>query len=241
MVHHYGGHKYSFKRIFEYLNSIGLDVYTFDLPYSEMNQVTRLPTYKKGFGLRHKWAEAITKRLDEIGGEKFVYSFSSPGAAALDAMSARDFSDVRGWLCDGGPFMDLQTGMTNLVKEAGLFGGKYFNDWGLKNSFVPKLYSNTVGWLLINLYGSQNYQEDMAKHLKKMPKDFPVISFREAEDKLVYPRMIDQFFALGEKQIQPVLLDNAGHLLGFKLAPERYKTFLLDYFKRHATPFSSPE
>jgi hypothetical protein len=235
MVHHYGGNKFSFKRTMEFLNSIGLDVYTFDLPYSDVRQVSRLPTYKKGFGLRHKWADIISTRLEQVPGDKFVFSLSSPSAAALDAMAEREFRDIKGWVCDGGPFADLQTGMTNLVREAGLFGGKYINRLGLKNSFVPKIYSNTVGWLLINLYGSRNYENDMARFLKKLPKDFPIISFREGEDKLVYPQMIDQFFALASVQVQPVLLEKAGHLLGFKEAPERYETFLLDYFKRNGT------
>lgn len=235
MVHHYGGHKFSFKRQIEYLNSIGLDVHTFDLPFSNVAQITKLPTYKQGFGIRHKWASSISKVLDQIEGPKFIYSFSSPSAAALEAMAARNFKDILGWICDGGPFVDLHVGITNLVRE-GHVGGQFFMSDHWLQKKIREGYTAFLGHILVLLYGSYRYEEEMAKYLRQMPKGFPVMSFRTAADKLVYPEMIDGFFKLGPKEIVPVLIERAPHLAGFKDSPERYKTFLLDFFKRFGTP-----
>lgn len=223
MVHHYGGHRLSFKRHIEYLNSIGLDVYTFTIPISRMEQMTKLPFYENGFGLRHYWAKKISEVLDRVEGDKFIYSFSSPSASALDAMVTRQFNDVRGWICDGGPFTHLLTGMKNLVQE-GEFGGKW-----------AKHLSPLLSRYLVVMFGSINYEKEMGQLLRKIPKDFPIISFRTSNDKLIYPYMIDDFFKLGPVDIQPVLIERAGHLLGFRDAPERYKSFLLEYIKRNAT------
>lgn len=229
MVHHYGGHKFSFKRQIEFLNGMGVDVYTFDLPYSDMRKMRKWPVSSKGAALRHAWADGISRVLEAVSGPKFVYSFSSPSAAALDAMARRNFHDIRGWICDGGPFTDIVTGITNLVHSE-IFMGRPF-----KSPRLHELFSKIVGRGLAWIWGGANFDKDMRELLMKVPKDFPIISFRAENDILVYPKMIDDFFALAGTPIQPVLLHRSEHLQGFKQQPERYKAFLQDYVQRYAT------
>jgi hypothetical protein len=217
MVHHYGGNKFSFKRQIDYLNDVGFDVFTFDLP-------------TRTFGMRERWINAIAQVFDQVPEKKFVYSFSSPSMATLPAIANRGARDIAGWICDGGPFTHIVAGMSNLVHE-GFFGGTPF-----KNATVQSYYSKILGPVIARLWGGPDFEERMREALLRLPKGFPIISFRATADKLVFPEMIDDFFKLAPGlSVLPVLLERSEHIAGFKDQSERYKTFLLDYFKRYAT------
>lgn len=216
-VHHYGGHKFSFKKHIQWVNELGYDAVTFDLPLTKIYDVRlySLPISKSwSFGLRHVWADKIEEVLGYISEKKIIYSFSSPSASALTAIANRNAVDVTAWVCDGGPFTNFTQGIENLVSHQ--------NPLNL-NRF-PQLRHTYANFLSLAA-GSRHYDKDMGKALSTLPKKFPILSVRALADKLVSVDMIDQFFALSPSTLNltKINLLNSGHLTGLKDEPDFYK------------------
>ncbi|MCB0349848.1 MAG: hypothetical protein KDD38_01615, partial [Bdellovibrionales bacterium] len=227
-VHHYGGNRHSFKRHMNWLNELGFDCVTFDLPLHSLNEIKRrLPIGKDwSIGLRHVWADKIEQVLGSLTEDKFVFSFSSTSAAALTAIERRHAIDVKAWICDGGPFADLSLGIDNLIRSQGLFK---FKSRLLEYSFIRTPFSKICA-LALGLY---KYDIDSQKSLLALPKGFPVISVRGGQDHLVRGDMIDNMFltAFNHIDLQRVILHSAGHLTGLKDEPENYKYVIGNFLK----------
>ncbi len=218
-VHHYGGNRKSMRRHIQWVNELGFDAVSFNLSFNSWKKWRSLPlTSDLRFGLRHYWAEEVAKVLNSISEKKILYSFSSPSAGAVHALAERHCSDVKAWVCDGGPFFRIFRCFYNyLSHQAGL------HNPALKLSLTLASYQTFPG------YG---YEEDMARCLKIFPRDFPVLSVRGWLDPLVPPVAIDEFFA-SQKHLdfEVLALPEGGHMDGLKNFPEEYiprvKAFLL--------------
>jgi hypothetical protein len=232
-VHHYGGHKYSFRRHMSWLNDLGYDVITFDLPLKEVFEIRpgKLPFDRLfKFGLRHVWAEKIETVLGSLSEKKILYSFSSPSASVLQVISARSAIDVNGWICDGGPFFDISGGIENYIREYNLHGLNRFQT-------LRKYYSKLISQII----QSKKYRADMISALHALPPNFSILSIRAEKDPLVSVDMIDDFFAHTPAgvRVEKLLLKNSGHLTGFRDEPEFYKTHAQQYLNEIASNIST--
>ncbi len=239
-VHHYGGNRHSFHRQIEVVNELGFDAVTFDLPASSVNQLPRIPLSREWrFGLRHLWADKIEDVLDTIADEKFVFSFSYGSSAALMAIDRRHAIDIRGWICDGGPFKYMPVAVEHFVNE-GLFNIPLLGrDLIARNPlFRFPVFRRSMAAIASELFGRARYNEDGARALRALPRGFPVLSFQAENDTLVQPHMIDEFLAagFGHIDLQKSLLPHSRHLTGMKDDADTYKSLLEGFLLARATP-----
>jgi pimeloyl-ACP methyl ester carboxylesterase len=249
LVHNYGGNKHSFDRHVEWLNELGFDVVTFDLPARNLASTKRVPLARDwSVGLRHIWADKIEDVLGSLPENKFLFSFSYPSVAVLMALAKRHAIDVRGWIAEGGPFKCVEEGVENLMRTNAWHaviadeysGGGTSRPWKILKWSVDKV--ATVHRAFVDIvalgFGLGNYDRDVDASLKMLPKGFPVLSLRGQKDFIVTPDMIDQCFAAGfgviDLQLSP--LQNAGHLQGFRSDQEIYKQVVSMFLVQRATP-----
>jgi len=232
-VHHYGGHKHSFKRHMDWVNELGFDAVTFDLPTRSLYEFGKRPPISREWriGLRHVWADKIEDVLAGLEDSKIMYSFSFSSMAALMAIERRHTLDVKAWACDGGPFKQILRGFENLVNEGGLVQNQ---PRFLKYPFVRKQLVKLLGFIT----GLDDYDQAADQALRSLPIGFPILSARCENDSLVGPDMIDQFFMAGFGHIdfQRLTLHKAGHLLGFKDEGELYREVVGAFLRARATP-----
>jgi pimeloyl-ACP methyl ester carboxylesterase len=231
-VHHYGGHKFSFKRHMEWVNELGFDVITFDLPARTIKDLrSQFPLNKEWrFGLRHLWADKIEEVLGSLAETKILYTFSYASMAALMAIERRHTIDVKAWVCDGGPFKQILRGFENLVREGGLMEKQpRFLNYPIVRNQIVKLLGVSSGF--------RSYDADADRALRSLPTGFPVMSVRCEKDVLVSPDMIDDFFAAGFGRIdlQRLTLHHAGHLLGFKDEGDLYREGVGTFLRARGT------
>jgi pimeloyl-ACP methyl ester carboxylesterase len=218
-VHHFGGSPRTVTRHLDLVNSLGFDAVRFNLLFNDVKPMTRLPiTANLRFGARHVWAEQIESILNAIPGRKILYSFSMPSAAALDALARRQANDVAGWICDGGPFLQLPRCVWNL----------YTHEYGLRSRILR---SAATGASLV-LFGV-GLEFEVGSMLKRLPKNFPVLSIRGWRDPLVPPSAIDEVFSQQDHlDLETLALAEGKHLDGIKFFREEYTARLQRFLNR---------
>ena len=103
-VHFYEGSKRQLLRHIKMVNDFGFDAFAFHLKGDHKEILKHLPISSRGkFGVKHIYADQIEKLLNEIPGQKIIFSFSNPTAAAIEAMARRHCSDITALICDSGP------------------------------------------------------------------------------------------------------------------------------------------
>lgn len=231
-IHQYGGHKHSFIRHMDWINDLGFDVITFDLPLRQVSDmIGQNPLNKEWkFGLRHLWADKIEEVLGSLLEEKFLFSFSYSSVAALMALERRHGIDVRGWICEGGPFINMDQGIDNLIASGEL---EEFNWKALQYPILRRPWVKILSLAL----GKHNYERDTLAALKSLPKGFPVLSIRSEKDALISPHMIDQFFAPAFNRIDfhRITLQRSPHLGGLKEETDLYKQTVSHFLEKNAT------
>ena len=107
LVHHLGGVPEQFKCHVEFLNQNGFDVYTYPLFLSgKEHWKDFFPMMKKNkMGIVETWAEELKQQLNQLSGDKIIFSFSYPSLSAL--LIAFERKDIKALICDGGPFSHL--------------------------------------------------------------------------------------------------------------------------------------
>ncbi len=238
-VHNYGGNRHTFHRQIEFVNELGFDAVTFDLPATSINELSRVPLSREWkFGLRHLWADKIEDVLGAIADEKFIFSFSYGSAAALQAIERRHAIDVKGWICDGGPFTRMSVAIEHFVNE-GFFTMPLFGRDIVANSrlFHYPAFRRTIARVAAVFFGSAQYDDDAARALRSLPIGFPVLSLQAEADTLVQPDMIDELFVsgFGRIDLQKALLPRAHHLTGMKDATELYASYVAGFLRSRAT------
>lgn len=233
-VHHYGGHRHSFLSTMHWLNELGFDVLTFDLPDRNISHLNKFPIGRNWkFGLRHMWADKIEDVLGSIEQDKFVFSYSFPSMATMMAIQRRSAIDVKGWICDGGPFKNIVDGIHKLVNEGMLIEDRTLV---LKSPFLRRRLAELAAFV----GGALHHDSDADLALLALPKNFPILSIRYTKDNLVSPPDIEAFFekAKNHISIQSIELKHAGHLLGFKQERELYQQFVSGFLLHYASPLN---
>lgn len=203
-VHFYDGSKRQLLRHIRLVNELGFDAFAFQLQGHHKDLLkAKLPlTSKGGFGVKHAYAEQITTLLNLIPGQKIIFSFSNPTAAAIEAMAQRHCSDVRALVCDSGPTARFIPSAMALYKQE-----HKSHPFPLRLLLSPVL---SLGW-------SPFLHKDLHKDLATFPADFRILSIRGWKDPLIPPTHIDEVFE-PHQQIQwsRLALPEAEHLNGLR-------------------------
>ncbi len=217
-VHHYGGKQRSLARHVGLIKQLGYNCVTFDLSQDFFSKPTVPVSRMIKFGQRHVWADEIENILNIVPGNKIVFSFSSPSASAIEAIARRRAVDIKGLICDGGPFLGRWTAYW-----------RYFSSVKKIKSIPMKLLLSGIGMPIWSLNPNKEFYSD----LKKFPDQFPILSIRGWKDHLVRPGEIDEVFEPHQHiNWKKLNLPEAGHLKGLKYFPNEYvpqlKSFLLE-------------
>jgi pimeloyl-ACP methyl ester carboxylesterase len=229
-VHHFGGGKKTVLRHAAMVNEFGFNFVRFTLSFNQALPSKLLPINADlKFGARHLWCDQIESILNAVPGKKIIYSFSMPSNSALEAIARRHAKDVVGWICDGGPFLELPKCIWNL----------YENQYKIESRLMRGVYTA----LSLALYGF-GFPKEAPLLFSKLPADFPILSFRGEKDLLVPPSAINELFSLAKRSkleldLDAVLIKNGGHLDGLKLEPEFYRKTVEKFLRKVATPIKS--
>lgn len=206
-IHFYGGHQRVLKRHIKMVNELGYDAFAFNIP--SQHDLTLKMFSSGGWGLKHIYAKMISYYLDQLPGEKIVYSFSNPSASAIESITDRlQKNDVKAFICDSGP------------------SGKF-----MKSAWNLAIQQQQNPWLMMffSFFWSLFFQRDVNKQLRKWPKGFPVLSIRPLNDVVIPPDHIEEIFKGILHLNLKAYLPQAGHLNALKLNHEEY-TFKINEF-----------
>ncbi|MFS4459319.1 hypothetical protein [Bdellovibrio sp. HCB2-146] len=222
-VHFYDGSKRQLIRHIKLVNDLGFDAFAFHLKGTHKDIFElRLPISPNGkFGAKHVYADQITHLLNIIPGNKIVFAFSNPGAAAIEAISRRNSSDVKALICDSGPTARFLPSAYNLYTHEFQLKSRL-----LKWTLTPLL---SMGW-------SPLLHKDLKQDLDKFPEGFKILSIRGWKDKLIPPAHIDEVFE-GHPQLEwtKLSLPEAEHLTGLRDFREEYVPGVERFLKSVAT------
>lgn len=199
-VHFYGGHQRVLKRHIQMVNDIGFNAFAFNIPSQSDLNIKMFMTPR--FGLKHIYANMITFYLDQLPGEKILYSFSNPSASAIESITDRlTQKDIKAFICDSGP------------------SGKF-----MKSAWNLAIQQRKSPWLMMffSLFWSLFFHQDVNQQLRKWPKGFPVLSIRPLNDVVIPPDQIEEIFKGITHLDLEVYSPQAGHLNALKLNPEEY-------------------
>ncbi len=222
LVPFFGAEKKNLQRHADFLNELGFDCVVFDLRDDWGQIAGNLLTSKMEFGLKHIWAEQIEALLNEIPGDKIVYSFSNPSASAIEAIAKRHAADVKALICDGGPSGQLWNSMVN-----------YFTHESPLPFYPLKMAAAFASASIWHPHFLKVIHED----LKKFPNGFRLLSIRGWKDPLITPKMIDMVFDPHTNlDWQKLSLSEGKHLNGLKDFPDQYVPPVTAFLKSVATP-----
>jgi len=222
-VHHFGGDKRSVLRHARLLNEMGFDCVRFNLKFNKTEAPHRIPLsgdFK--IGLRRSWSDQIQDLLNLISGKKIIYSFSMPGAAAIQAISQRHAYQVSGLVCDGGPFLQVISSTWRLYEKA----------YKIENIILRGILTA----LSLTMWGT-NFKGEMKTYFSLIPAGFKILSIRSGKDHLVPPSAIDELFRLAENlNVEVLFLPEADHLEGLKKFANIYTPRVQAFLTSIATP-----
>ncbi|MCB0384406.1 MAG: hypothetical protein KDD43_03365 [Bdellovibrionales bacterium] len=226
-VHHFGGSPKTVSRHLQFVNELGYDAVAFQLRLASPWQILRLPlTRDYKFGVSKVWEEQITDILNSISRPKIVMSFSSPSGAALNAISAQPEGQVKGCVCEGGPFTQVRRGYWN-----------YFTyEFKIKNPVLR----GAMAFLVYELLGGSSFLPDSKPRLRNLPQDFPLLSVRAWKDQMVSARAIEEYLeGLDHIAIEVLSIPEVGHLQGLTRAPNEYKPRVEKFLASISTPVAT--
>jgi pimeloyl-ACP methyl ester carboxylesterase len=223
-VHFFDGSQRLIRKHIELVNELGFDAYAYDVTFHLRRRSLRslLPRDKR-IGLKNFWTDDVEYVLDQVPGPKIIFAFSNPASAAIEATARRfrqGITDVRGIICDSGPFVELVSSAFNLARI----------HMGLKNPLL-----NIPVGLAFSVALSPNHANNLHEDLEIFPADFPILSIRGWQDKLVPIRTIEKVFEPhSQLDVSSLVLPEAGHIKGLKDFPELYKPAVEKFLAQHA-------
>jgi hypothetical protein len=217
LVPFFGAEKKNLQKHIEFLNGLGFDCAIFDLRDDWSQIATNLLSSQQQFGLKHVWADQIEALLNEIPGDKIIFSFSNPSASAIEAIARRHAIDIKGLICDGGPSGQLWHSMVNY----------YVHQTPLP--FFPL--RAALALASATLWHPQ-FLKVIHSDLEKFPKGFRILSIRGWKDPLITPKMIDMVFEPHHQlDWQKLSLPEGQHLNGLKDFPEEYQPAVAQFLR----------
>ena len=235
-VHHFGGTKDSLSHHVAMVNELGYDAVRFNLMFSHINPTKHFPiTADLKFGIRHVWSEQIEAILNSTPGQKIIFSFSMPSNSALMALAHRHAKDVSGWICDGGPFLQLPKYVWNL----------YEHHYAIKS----KLIRGALTGASLLFYGT-GFEKEAAGYVRALPTNFKVLSFRGMQDPMVPADAIDEVLIgaapkadlsspqknTGRLSVETHSFEEGTHLDGLRNFAEPYRDHCQSFLKEISTP-----
>ena len=223
-VHFYEGSKKQILRHIRMVNQLGFDAFAFQLQGTIQDLISlHLPVSAQGkFGTKHIYADQIEKLLNEIPGNKIIYAFSNPSAAAIEAMARRHCSDTVALVCDSGPtarFIPSAYRLSTYEYKIPLAA--------LRMALAPVF---SMGW-------SPWLHKDMDRDLKTFPQGFKILSIRGWKDKLIPPSHIDEVFEPhSQLDWSKLSLPEAEHLTGLRDFKDDYVPAVTRFLESAATP-----
>ena len=209
-VHFFGGHQRILKRHIQLVNDLGHDAFAFNMP-ARLDLSWKLLISSK-FGLKHLYSRMLDFYLDQIEGQKIIFSFSNPSASAIESIANRlEKNDITALICDSGPSGKFMRSAWNLAIQQE------------KNPYLMIFFS---------FFWSLKFHSDIKSQLSLMPAGFPILSIQPMKDPVIPPDHIQSVFnsqdLAGLKVFQPL---EAGHLNALKINPEEYRNQLQDFLK----------
>lgn len=202
LVPFFGARKPQMKRHVEFVNELGFDCVIYNLKKRPNSIGESYFSSQSLFGMKHIWADQIEKLLNEISGNKIVFAFSNPSASAIEAISRRNATDIKGLICDSGPSGELWKSILN-----------YFTHEKPIHFLPLRLAATTYSTLTWNL----QFLTAVSQDLEKIPSHFRILSIRGWKDKLISPNQIDKIFEPHPHlDWQKLGLPQAGHLNGLR-------------------------
>lgn len=225
-VHPFGGSRSSVKHHQEFVAALGFDSVAFNLTPTKKSAFTTIRLLDDLLSNKRKrWATDITDILNVVKGPKIVFSLSFPSISAAMAIGEREGRDISAWVCDGGPFLSSTLCLWNYYTH---------------REPTPNLLKKGVN-IALGLLGQRAWQmqADLEHSLKEMPGDFPVLSVRAWQDKLVPLSAIEAAFRGQEHlNLQILTLPDAGHLQGLTEAEEEYKPRVAKFLTQNSKPIT---
>ena len=220
-VHHFGGSQRTVLRHIKLVNMMGFDAVRFNLSFNELKLGQTLPiTSSLRFGAAYVWIDQVESILNALPGRKILYSFSMPSFGAMGAIANRKASDVAGWICDGGPFLQLLRCTWNLL-------GQQYN---VENPLLKALYTGTAYFLFGGV------ELSLPRWSLAFPEKFPILSIRGERDPLVPASAIEDVLAFTpQADIERLSLPQGGHLDGLKKFPVLYEPVVRAFLTRVGT------
>ncbi|GEM_PF-3389319 len=207
MVPFFRSKRIQLMRHIEFLNHVGFDVVTFDLK-------------KKAFfkSMMFVWKEQILSILKSVEGDKIIFSFSNPSAAAIWAINQYNSNGIKGLICDSGPSGDFYHSVKGLLR----YELKVSQPLAL--SFLSFFYY---------YFWSPGWNKMVQSQAQKLSRGFKVLTLEAGKDLLISCDQIEKVFAPIQKNIywERHLFKDAGHLKALKLFPEEYKITVTNFIK----------
>lgn len=220
-VHFFQASKKALLRHIKWVNAEGFDAFAFDL---EKFDLMNPPINSNlDIGLKYRYTDQIEYLLNELPGNKIVYSFSNPSAAAIEALSRRKCADIKGLICDSGPTAKLIHSVYNLCLIE-------------KNYSTPRALAMSG---FMSLLWDRKLHGGLRQELEKFPENFPILSIRGWKDPLIPPEHIDAIFEPHDHlDWRKLALPEAGHLNGLRDFPKEYKLGVKNFLDFIATPMT---
>lgn len=213
MVPFFGSKPIQLQRHTKFLESLGYQVTLVTLTYKWKPHLNS----RYEFGMKGLWADQIEQVLNKVPGNKIIFSFSNPGAAAIAAIVRRRASDIKALICDSGPSGDFYQSVKGLLR------------YQFK---VPSLalYPVSIGFYL---GWSPNWNSSLHSDVLLLPQGFPVLTIQGWKDRLISSSQIDKAFEAAV-QIDRIKLNlpEAGHLNGLKNFSELYKPAVTSFLSK---------
>lgn len=222
-VHFFAGNQRMLKRHIQYVNSIGFDAVGFDLSFHSKWILKKKPISRtKNIGIRYIWGDEIEDVLNHYSGKKILFAFSNPCASSFDAIVRRNSKDITAMICDSGPFVKMINCSYNLVKYHFKVKNPILRTMGTAGIFT--------GWGVL-------HNHSLKTDLQKLPQNFPILSIRAWQDKLVPLSAIEKAFENHDHlDIQVLNLPDSGHLDGFKTSEDMYKDKVKNFLETYSSP-----
>lgn len=215
----FGGKKSNLKRHVEFVSQLGFDSVVFNLNFKLDPLMT---SAQSGFGLKHIWADQIEKILNEVPGDKIVYSFSNPSASAIEAIARRGAYDVKALICDGGPSAQFFSSMLNYYK------------------FESPIRLAPLRWMAAlggSLLWHPRFAQALRADLRAFPAGFRVLTIRGWKDPLISPDQIDAVFEPHHQlKWSRLSLPKGGHVNGLKDFRDEYTPPVSRFLQTVGTP-----
>lgn len=217
-IHNFGGTHATTRRYQEMVGKMGFDSFSFTLGLCSIPLSLEQKREALRVGMIEEWTKELEIVLEALEGPKIVYTFSFPSVTVPALLYRSKRRDVLGWVCDGGPFLNLWQNLWNF----------YSFQMPIKSRVRRAVKTETAFFV----FGGHTYKQRLKKWVPALDPQFPILSVREGADQLVSQETIDAFFAFNPGlNLRRLVVPQAGHLDGHKKNPEFYADNVGEFLK----------